>query len=92
MAELSAFNFEQLLLTDSPQTLSPTMFTNATKAFLTCEGLARFRYDNGIPSSTVGHIMNDGMTLVLNGELQIKGFSAICASNNPTIISISYER
>ena len=92
MAELNAFSFEQILLTDSPQPLSQSMFRNAARAFISCEGLARFRYDGGEPDSAFGHIISDGMTFSLNGELQIKAFSAVCASDIPTIISISYER
>ena len=45
----------------------------------------RYRIDGGVPSSSVGHLMNVGDPLVLVGVVAIQNFQAIKVTNNATI-------
>lgn len=91
MSNLSAFAFEQLVISDKTQVLTPSIFKDATEAYITCEGTCRFRYDGGDVSETEGHLLRDGASLILRGDLHIKRFSCI-GIGEPCVLSISYER
>jgi hypothetical protein len=87
-----AFNFEQLSASDKPQKLTESLFLSrdgqAEKAFITCEGFIRYRYDGEEPTEQSGHVLNDGGFIYLSGLLQIQNFRFIGSG----VIAISYER
>jgi hypothetical protein len=93
------FDFEQLTVADSVQVLTPTKYKEsstsggASSAFLTSEDAQiRYRYDGGTPTSTVGHVLENGSILVLNGQNQMENFKCIRTGSTSAIISITYER
>lgn len=92
MSNMSAFSFEQVRATDEPQSLTASLFKSidgvAERAFVTCEGFARYRYDGVEPSLEVGHPLNDGGFIYLNGSLQIENFRFIGSG----VLAVSYER
>lgn len=92
----NAFSFESIQAEDKVKSLTPSIYiesnTPADKAFISCEGEVRWRYDGGDPTSTVGHLMRDGSCLILHGKIQIETFRFINSGNQPAILSISYER
>lgn len=93
MSILSAFAFERVEVGSKPVGLSPSIFKDAEKAFLTFEGECRWTYHSeGEPSSTEGHLMRDGGFIILKGELQIKNFRAIATGSETATIQVSYER
>jgi len=86
-----AFAFEQIAASDSPKKLSESIFSSnqgyATKAFITCDGFVRYRYDSCDPTMELGHIINDGGAICLYG-LQIQSFRFVGTG----VLAISYER
>ena len=92
MAETTAFSFEKLTSSDKAQGLSPSIYKDATKAFMTLEGDIRYRFDGGDPEASIGHLMRDGSYIILNGICQIQSFRFIQTGEYPAIISASYER
>ena len=93
------FAYEQLTVTSGVQILTPTKYKDsvtsggASSAFLTNYGNAiRYSYDNlTTPSATVGHVLQDGGILTLNGQNQMGNFKCYALSGDSTI-SITYER
>ena len=93
------FAYEQLTVTAGVQVLTPTKYKDsvtsggASSAFLTNYGNAiRYSYDNlTTPSATVGHVLQDGGILTLNGQNQMGNFKCYALSGDSTI-SITYER
>jgi ABC-type sulfate transport system substrate-binding protein len=93
------YSFEQLTVTSGVQVLTPTKYKDsvtsggASSAFLTNYGNAiRYSYDNiTTPSATVGHVLQDGGILTLNGQNQMGNFKCYAISGDSEI-SITYER
>ena len=93
------FAFEQLTVANSVQVLTPANYKDgdtsggAESAFITLEtGQIRYRYDGGTPSSTVGHILDVGGILVLNGQNQMAAFKCIRTGSTSGVISVTFER
>lgn len=97
MTNLSAFAFE-ILSSSSTKALHLTYSLyapsegTATRAFITVEGEGRYTYHGEDPTSFEGHLVRDGGSIVLEGELQIKNFRCISTNTEPCRLSISYER
>jgi len=92
-----AYDYEQLTVSTGVQVLTPSKYAEvnggATDAFITLNGgNIRYRYDNGTPSSTVGHVLLDGGILVLKGQNQMSQFKCIQTGSASSEISVSYER
>ena len=93
------FAFEALTVTSGVQVLTSTKYKDnttsggATSAFITNYGAAiRYTYDNlTTPSSTVGHVLQDGGILVLQGQNQMANFKCYALSAD-SIISVTFER
>ena len=92
------YSFEQLAVSNSVQVLTPSLYMpsttsgGASSAFLTNDGAAiRYTYEGTTPSATVGHLLSDGGTLILNGQNQMAQFKCIRESADSEI-SITYER
>ena len=94
------FAYEQLTVTSGVQVLTPTKYKDsvtsggAASAFITNYGAAcRYTYDNlTTPSTTVGHVLQDGGILVLQGQNQMANFKAYALTATDTVLSITYER
>jgi hypothetical protein len=55
-------------------------------------GQVRYRYDGTDPSSTVGHLLEIGQTLVLEGAANIAQFKAIRTGGTSGSLPVTYER
>lgn len=93
------YGFETLSVADSIQVLTPALYKDsatsggALAAFISLEtGSIRYRYDSGNPSSTVGHLLQPGGTLVLLGQNQMSQFKCIRSGSTSGTISVTYER
>jgi hypothetical protein len=93
------FAFESLTVADSIQVLTPSVYKDsvtsggADSAFITlASGQIRYRYDGGDPTSTVGHILDIGGILILNGQNQMAAFKCIRTGTTSGVISTTYER
>ncbi len=94
-----ARKMEALTVTNAVQVLTPALFKDsgmsggASEAFLTNYGAGlRFTYDGVTsPSATVGHVLQDGGTLVLKGQQQMAAFKCYRLSSTDTEITVSYE-
>lgn len=65
----------------------------AEKAFVTCEGgSVRYRYDGEDPTVTVGHILEAGGYLVLEGQNQMNLIKFIRKDGADATLQITYER
>ena len=81
-ATLSPFAFETITVNTAigftVATITNTRSETAIKAVVTVEtAQIRYRVDGENPSSTVGHVLDDGDVLVLQGESEILDFRAI---------------
>ena len=93
------FAYEQLTVTSGVQVLTPAKYKDsvtsggASSAFITNYGAAiRYTYDNlTTPSATVGHVLQDGGILVLQGQNQMANFKCYALSSD-SVISATYER
>lgn len=93
------YDFEQLVIANSVNVLTPSKYKNsatsggALSAFITNEtAQIRYRYDNGTPSTTAGHILEAGGTLVLVGQNQMSQFKAIRTGSTSATLTVTYER
>ena len=87
----SAFEFETIVASDVSTRLTEKKYVGAEKAFITCEGSIRYRYDDGEPTTVEGHLLSDGF-LVLEGTLNIQRFKFINSGELHSVVSVSYER
>jgi hypothetical protein len=93
------YNFEQLTVSTSVQVLTPSKYMDsltsggACNAYLTIEnGDVRYTYDGTTPTSTVGHILQAGGSIVLSGQNQIGSFKCFRIGAVNAVLSITYER
>lgn len=93
------YAFEQLSVSTGVQILTPSKYMDsttaggATDAFITLNGgNIRYCYDGTSPTSTNGHILLDGGSLVLKGQNQMANFKCIQTGSSGSEISITYER
>ena len=95
MSNTTAFSFEQILALDKPQHLTESLFASkdgiAEKAFISVEGEWRVMFHGVDPSLTEGHLLRDGASLTLLGELQIRNFRALSLEPH-CVLAASYER
>ena len=65
----------------------------ATAAVITCAAQPiRYRVDGTDPSATVGHVMNDKDSLVINGPASVALFKAIKDGATDAVIHVTYYR
>ena len=91
------FNHEAITVADTA-----IGFTHATTqrsdsshhviAVVTAEnGIMRYRYDGGDPTSTVGHLLSHGDSIVIEGSENVKKFRAIRVGSNNGTLRVTYE-
>ena len=90
--------FEQLLVSNSVQVLSPIKYKDsemsggAMEAFITNYGAnILYTYDGTTPTSTVGHVLADGGILILKGQNQMENFKCYAQGSTSSLLSITYE-
>ena len=90
---------ETLTVANSVQVLTPTKYKDSatsggsTDAFITLEqGQIRYFYDGTTPTSTTGHILDIGGSLILRGQNQMEQFKCIRTGTTSGVITITYER
>lgn len=93
------YDSESLTVDTNVNVLTPSKYqdsiTNggASEAFITLDTAnMRYRYDGGTPTSTVGHILNDGGVLVLKGQNQMSNFKFIQTGASSGSVYVTYER
>lgn len=93
------YSFEQLTVANSVQVLTDSKYKDsitsggASAAFITNEiAQLRYTYDGTEPTTTVGHILESGGLLVLNGQNQMSQFKCIRTGSTSAIITVTYER
>lgn len=94
------FAFEQLTVADSVQVLTPAKYKDsatsggASACFISTEtGSIRYTYDSvTTPTTTVGHLLAAGGTLVLLGQNQMSNFKCIRATGTSAVLTATYER
>lgn len=73
--------------------ITPTSGRPAQRAFLTLETASiRFTYDGTAPTTTVGHLMNAGDVLVIEGIANVSAFRAIRTGSTSGALVCTYER
>lgn len=88
-----ANGYESLTVANAAAGIGPTWAKSkvAYKAFMTAETAEmRFRFDGTAPTSTEGHIIDDGDTLELYGNKNIVNFLAIRTGDNSGALKITY--
>jgi len=90
---------ETLTVANSVQVLTASKYKDsntsggATDAFITLEtAQIRYYYDGTTPTSTTGHILDVGGTLVLRGQNQMSQFKCIRTGSTSGVITVTYER
>lgn len=76
-------------------------FTTATYAALKCShlravvtaegGIMRYRYDGTAPTTTVGHLLSHGDTVIVEGGNNVKNFRAIRLGTKSGTLQTTYE-
>jgi len=96
-----AFAFETVTISTVAKGLTVATFAPvpggsqkyATSAYLTlASGQVRYRYDGTDPTSGVGHILDVGSFLVIEGFHQMDKLKLIRTGSADGVISVSYER
>ena len=83
--------FETIVIGSSAVSLDADAKVGCRKAFLALEtAQIRFRYDGGDPTATVGHLMNPGDILTLEG-IGVNNFRAIRTGSTDGLLSVTYE-
>ena len=72
--------------------LSTTVYTSKTmRALMTVEnGSFRYRYDKVNPTTTIGHVVNSGDIIGINGYPNMSQFKMIAISGTATVM-VTYE-
>jgi len=93
------FAYEQLTVTTAVQVLTPSKYAAAqgyesgASAFVSLNGgSVRYTYDGTTPTSSVGHVLQDGGVLTLVGQNQMALFKCIQTGSTGSEISVTYER
>ena len=94
----TAFAFESITVADSAigctaATVSPAGAPGSVRAVMTLEtAQVRYRYDGTNPTSSEGHLLEIGETLVLEGAANIDRFRAIRTGSTSGVLKVTYER
>ncbi len=90
-----AFRFDQYTIGATSTSLTTTTVDGKMSAFravIGCEtAQCRFRYDGPAPTATVGHILNPGDRLVLEGRQNISNFSIIRTGGTSASLMVTLE-
>jgi hypothetical protein len=96
-----AFAYETLTVSTTALSLTAATYApsdantkgKAQKAIITANDQpARFRYDSGTPTASVGHKLAAGETIVLYGITNITNFRVIREGATDVNLAVTYER
>lgn len=73
--------------------LNPATGTRCRAVFFSVDGAAvRFTMDGTAPTSSVGHLLADGGSLMLHGQTALKNFRAIRSAGVSATARVTYYR
>ena len=98
--QTSGFAFEALTIDNTvggigftTATFNPAGGPGATAALVTTEvAQVRYRYDGGAPTATVGHLLEIGDRLKLEGSENLNRFRAIRTGASSGTLTCTFER
>lgn len=96
--ELSAMGHESITVGATAvgfttATVAPATGRPASRAFVTAEtAQMRYTYDGTTPTSSVGHILDIGDILVVEGISNVQAFKAIRVTSTSGTIKATYDR
>lgn len=83
--------FESVTVSTTAVTLTAATYTNCDNALITVEtDQVRFRLDGVAPTSSVGHVLDAGDTLILDSADQIVGARFIRSGGSDATLRVSY--
>lgn len=87
------FSFESVTVDNTSTRITATVgVLDAHRAVITAEGgQMRFRYEGTAPTSTVGHVLNAGDRLILEGRANVDRFRAIRTGSVNGTLMVSIE-
>jgi len=98
MSHLKPYNAVTITLTGVSSavnitSLTTTYFNNDTvQAFVTCESAAaRFFYDGSAPTTDVGHLLNNGDNLTLEGLNELLNFRVCPDTTSDSKLVVTYS-
>lgn len=84
--------YESVTVADSATGLTSGTYSDATKAEMTLEsGQIRVRKDGTAPTSSEGHLVDIGDTIILESAADIANFNAIRTGSTSGILKITYS-
>jgi hypothetical protein len=89
--------FQNLTISNAAVSLDSTKYLNAAgnavRAFLTMEGASvRYRYDGVAPTASIGHVIEAGGFLVIEGQNQMENIQFIRSGANNATAMVTFER
>lgn len=73
-------------------TYAPGGRPGAVKAVITCEtAQVRYTYDGTAPTTTVGHLLESGSAIIVEGPGNISKFKAIRTGGTSGTLKVTYE-
>ena len=74
-------------------TITPAATKPASRAFVTAEtAQMRYTYDGTTPTSTVGHLLDIGDILIIEGIVNVQNFRAIRTTNDSGTLKCTFDR
>jgi hypothetical protein len=93
MAELGLVphGYEDITVANTAKTLTAATYGASQKAFMTLEtAQIRVRFDGTAPTTTVGHLVEVGDTIILDAGSQLSQFQAIRTGATSGVLRVSY--
>ena len=88
---VSAEGHESLTVDNSITSLTPATYGDATSAFITVEDHPmRYRVDGDDATDAIGHLVDDGDSIILSSAADIANFSAIRTTADSATIRVTY--
>jgi len=86
--------YESISVSTTALGLTSTTYKNSTHAIITCESASiRWTFD-GITTpnsaSSVGHLLFNGQSMILDSQNQIRNFKAVRANDTDAVLKVSY--
>lgn len=100
-AALLSYGYETVTVPNTATALTASLYQKTSnvsqqdteEALITCEtAQIRYRFDGVAPTSTEGHILDVGQSLVVDGYKNIQNFKAIRTGATSGVLKITYQR
>jgi hypothetical protein len=95
---MKAFEFEQVTVdaTVGGVALTAAKYAGAAVAYITIDGTdgltLRYRYDSGVPTTSVGHVAYAGDPILLESAEDIANFRAIRTGSSSLTLNVTYSK